>query len=524
MTNILNNVLNIYNDIIENNCLPDQDVYSILKNVYKFVKSDSKDSNKVLNELVIENDDNQLWKQLLAFNDSLIEDIATVISNELKLSKLAKHKKISTRQVCIDQDENIPKKPKVTFNDPLFESDTNTKKISSKSENFDMKSFLDEFNSENIEIDERLFEGVSDDEELDFLEEEKSFFESEVQRNRLDIIDENEENTPVLDVNNKDDTENSDDMDVDIDPEFDENQSNDDVDINSEDESDMNEHVNEQKNTAFENWSSKVKTQIKNFENDMKQDKEWFLKGETSAKNRPTNSLLEKYLDFDTTARPVPVITEEKTTTIEDIIKARIKNGIWDDVERKVETEKDIDFQKDVLLDMNKADVGLAEIYEKEYLEKESNLNKSEKTKRNQLHVKIDQEMNILFHQLDLMSAFTFTPSTATVKTDILANISAINVEENIPQAISDATLLAPEEIIKEKGKPKSQTELSKSDKKVLRIKAKKQTNKKKKVDKKIQIKLTNVKKATVTLKGKSTNNFSDNMNDIVRKLGIKDV
>lgn len=45
---------------------------------------------------------------------------------------------------------------------------------------------------------------------------------------------------------------------------------------------------------------------------------------QVTAKKRPKNSALEVELDFDHNARPPPVITEEVTASLEDMIKARI--------------------------------------------------------------------------------------------------------------------------------------------------------------------------------------------------------
>lgn len=46
--------------------------------------------------------------------------------------------------------------------------------------------------------------------------------------------------------------------------------------------------------------------------------------GEATSRTRPLNSLLEEDLDFDRAARVVPVVTEETTKTLEDLIKGRI--------------------------------------------------------------------------------------------------------------------------------------------------------------------------------------------------------
>lgn len=52
--------------------------------------------------------------------------------------------------------------------------------------------------------------------------------------------------------------------------------------------------------------------------------KDWTMKGEASARDRPQNSLLEQDLDFEHIAKIVPAVTEEKSMGLEDLIKRRI--------------------------------------------------------------------------------------------------------------------------------------------------------------------------------------------------------
>lgn len=49
---------------------------------------------------------------------------------------------------------------------------------------------------------------------------------------------------------------------------------------------------------------------------------------------RPLNSALELDLDFERTLKPPPQPTEEATASLEDLIRGRIADAAWDDVQR----------------------------------------------------------------------------------------------------------------------------------------------------------------------------------------------
>lgn len=53
----------------------------------------------------------------------------------------------------------------------------------------------------------------------------------------------------------------------------------------------------------------------------MVKPKTWEMTGEVQAKERPVNSLLEVHLDFNVASKLPPMITQEKTNSIEAVIK-----------------------------------------------------------------------------------------------------------------------------------------------------------------------------------------------------------
>ena len=82
---------------------------------------------------------------------------------------------------------------------------------------------------------------------------------------------------------------------------------------------------------------------------------------------RGKNSALEIEMDFDHVAAPPPVITEEVTASLEDIIKKRVAALQWDDVVR-VEPSDGKAIKKVVDLDDQKSKKGLGDIYEDEFV------------------------------------------------------------------------------------------------------------------------------------------------------------
>lgn len=227
--------------------------------------------------------------------------------------------------------------------------------------------------------------------------------------------------------------------------------------------------------SSFEKRQEKMSQTIEVLEKDALSEKPWQLMGEVTAQTRPENSMLEEDVTFDQGSRKAPAITEETTLQLEDIIKQRIKDQVWDDVVRKEKPKEEVfEYKKRLTLDHEKSKLSLAEVYEQEYIKQIQDKKKEEE--ENPAHVEIQKLMDTLFLKLDSLSHFHFTPKPHIPEVKVVSNMPSITMEEVAPVSASDATLLAPEEI-KEKNKAGDllgDTEKTTTDKKRDRRKKKK--------------------------------------------------
>ncbi|GFZ07827.1 hypothetical protein Acr_19g0007640 [Actinidia rufa] len=252
-------------------------------------------------------------------------------------------------------------------------------------------------------------------------------------------------------------------------------------DLSSDEDIDDKAFDNQKQNlSTHEKHLEKLQAKIEQMEQANLEPKTWTMQGEVTAAKRPKDSALEVDLDFEHNVRPAPVITEEVTASLEDLIQKRIlevnfisvhplicnflMSGHFDDV-RKIPDLPSKAPRELKELDENKSKKGLAEIYEDEYVQKtglvSAALSFSDEQKK---------EASMLFKKLclklDALSHFHFTPKPVVEDMAIQANVPALAMEEIAPLAVSDAAMLAPEEVFAGKGDIKEETELTQADRK----------------------------------------------------------
>ncbi|EOY20756.1 U3 small nucleolar ribonucleoprotein mpp10 isoform 4 [Theobroma cacao] len=216
--------------------------------------------------------------------------------------------------------------------------------------------------------------------------------------------------------------------------------------------------------STHEEELKKLQSKIEQMEKANLDPKVWTMRGEVTAAQRQKNSALEVDLDFEHNVRPAPVITEEVTASLEDLIKTRISEGLFDDVQksRSLSSKAPRETKE---LDDNKSKKGLAEVYEEEFVQKTdpaaAPLSFSDELKK---------EASMLFKKLclklDALSHFHFTPKPVVEDMSIQTNVPALAMEEIAPMAVSDAAMLAPEEVFAGKGDIKEEAELTRSERK----------------------------------------------------------
>jgi U3 small nucleolar RNA-associated protein MPP10 len=140
----------------------------------------------------------------------------------------------------------------------------------------------------------------------------------------------------------------------------------------------------------------RVNEETRRIEGDLVGKKRWDMIGEVKATDRPENSLLEAVADVDRLSKPVPIITKEYTSTVEELIKTRIKDENFDDVQPLMVAPKSV--RSSFELSQERSSKGLGQLYEEEFLQKSVNTASKPSEKVTALVNEIDD----LYEKVDL--------------------------------------------------------------------------------------------------------------------------
>lgn len=348
---------------------------------------------------------------------------------------------------------------------------------------------LEEFNKQTLEAEGGRAD-QEDDEEIDYFEDVPSddeeeaiyyedFFDKPNTKKRTTRGDKNSSNTKKIDDLDEADYEAAvDSAKLDL---FAEEGDNSEID---EDDKDVVAKL-----STYERQQIDIQNQIEQLEKDAVAEKKWALKGEVGAQDRPADSLLTEEVEFDRTAKPVPVITSEVTESLEQLIRRRIQEYNFDDLQRRVVSDLNLKKMKPQFeLSDQKSSKSLADIYEDDYKNIPQDVAVSEELKKS--HDEISEMFSNLCYKLDALSSAHFIPKPAQKSLEIRVDSAAISMEDAQPLSMSSASALAPQEIYKvgksnnaneirlKNGVTMSRDELTREDKNRLRRAAKRKRSK----------------------------------------------
>lgn len=232
---------------------------------------------------------------------------------------------------------------------------------------------------------------------------------------------------------------------------------------------DPEEHSSEEEQEKM--FSLVDEDEMERLEEKLVNQKPWQMKGEINSKSRPKNSLLDEELDFEIARNPAPQTqTKEVTDEIENIIKQRILDMLYDDVKPKRPVEKiEAKTAAEDFMDYEKSKKSLAELYEEDFKKQVLHIPVNTETER------AKKEVTIIFrklcYNLDLMSSLH--PVAKPVLKDLeikSASVPALVLEEQLPFGKSSEGLKTPNEVFDPKSAVlKSKEEHTKSDKNTIR-------------------------------------------------------
>jgi U3 small nucleolar RNA-associated protein MPP10 len=105
-------------------------------------------------------------------------------------------------------------------------------------------------------------------------------------------------------------------------------------DLFADDQEDDEAEGDKEETSRFGRQIADIRSKIAQLEEENLGPREWALRGEASARDRPANSLVEADMDYDALKLHKRSVTQDVNQSLEALILGRIKARLWNDVER----------------------------------------------------------------------------------------------------------------------------------------------------------------------------------------------
>lgn len=149
------------------------------------------------------------------------------------------------------------------------------------------------------------------------------------------------------------------------------------------------------------------------------------MTGEAKSNERPKNSLLDVHLDFNNATKLPPTITKEVTIKIEELIKQRVLDELFDDPVLVADTRRKKLNSNVKEMDFNKSKKGLGDLYAEDMASKLLSIN-PEAFLEEQLNGpdaplkrEVEELSKDLFQSLEQLSNFHYTPRAPKTEAQI---------------------------------------------------------------------------------------------------------
>ncbi|KAJ5176441.1 uncharacterized protein N7482_002318 [Penicillium canariense] len=204
--------------------------------------------------------------------------------------------------------------------------------------------------------------------------------------------------------------------------------------------------------STHEKQRARIADEIRRLEAANVAKKEWMLVGEARAVERPVNSLIEEDLDFERVGKPVPVVTNETTEDIEELVKRRILAKEFDEVVRRRPGASDAQPRRGRFeLEDTKPQQSLAEMYEADHLRAtDSNYVDPKNQKLMRERAEVTDLWKAVSSTLDLLCNWNYKPQAPQASINVVNDAPTIMMEDARPtagSAVAGPSALAPQEI-----------------------------------------------------------------------------